>query len=1306
MRQDRVSAISSPLPAAQGDVPGHAKSHTRFRIGHGTRPRVISRRIAARTLVFLGLMLFMAAATASMFVLLLQMRVSNEAAIGRVEHTQEVVVAIEDLVASAADVEVTHRAFLLTTDASYLPDFERETKAIWHQVFHLRELTADNPRQQANLLVLTDQLHDRLARMDQTLALAQDGHVADAVAVVRAGVGQQMMTAIRQTTDTMGAEERRLLARRRTLATQTDERTMLIEIALGIVMAAGFLLGLLVVARNLIADVTAEQLADTATERQRLLDMVDLAAVMLTDNDGIVLFWSEGCRRLYGWTVEQAVGRPARDLLQTIATPADAASTIALYREGTWSGELRQRRQDGTLLTVTVSRILQQAAKTRDRLVVETMADVTALRQAETQLLRSEAQFASLVDTAADGFVIASTQGSIQSVNRAGVALFGYDSASELIGRNLSVLMTPIEAARHDGYIAAHRDGAPPRLISNPGRELFAVRRDGTAFPVDLSVSSFGTDGDRCLTGIIRDATMRVQAEAALRNSEARLRLFIDTAPAAIAMFDREMRYLAVSRRFLVDFGLDDETPETMLGRSHYEAFPDLGEHLRVLHRRVLAGETVSLAEEPFRRANGTVVYLRREMVPWRPPDGGVGGLLLFTENMFERRQVEAALRETASRLRLVQRVGGIASSDRVLSEPLAQISEEFVELYGLPAGQTESSPAAWLAMLHPDDLVRVEAEVATALAGETILSIEFRIRRPDGATRWIAMRLQSFVDSDGRPHLISAHQDISVISASNEALEMRRQELEQRVGERTAALAAAEARFRGIFDAQFQFISLLSPDGTTLEMNRTALDAMLLSREQIIGRKLWDTDRWPRAAREQLRRDIATAASGILVRREVEIRGVEARPTWIDFSLKPVRDPLTNVVLWLIAESRDLTETRDLAAQLAQAQKVQALGQLAGGIAHDFNNILQAVSGAAALIERRPEDHDRTRRFARTALNAATRGLSITQRLLTFARRGELHSRPIATARLLHDMQDILSHTLGSTITVRVDVDDEVPALVADVAQLETALINLGTNARDAMSECGTLTLFAHVEHIGPDGVHPAGVGPGDYVRLDVADNGSGMDASILARVSEPFFTTKGQGKGTGLGLAMARGFAEQSGGGLGIRSAPGKGTTVTMWLRQADAATAGDGLAWTGDGERQDPVLPLPPGRSEGPCRRILLVDDDELVREVVAAQLEAEGFSTLVASSGPEALALLTAGEIVDAMISDFSMPGMNGATAIERARLLRPRLPCILLTGYAGATTTLPQGTDFTLVRKPASGPELSAQIDAMLEGARC
>jgi len=293
----------------------------------------------------------------------------------------------------------------------------------------------------------------------------------------------------------------------------------------------------------------------------------------------------------------------------------------------------------------------------------------------------------------------------------------------------------------------------------------------------------------------------------------------------------------------------------------------------------------------------------------------------------------------------------------------------------------------------------------------------------------------------------------------------------------------------------------------------------------------------------------------------------------------------------------------------------------------------------------------------------------------------------------MLSNVTEVLAHTLGTSITVSVDIPPDVPALIADQAQLETALINLGTNARDAMPDGGTLLLSARAEHVAEGADHPAGLVAGDYVRLSFADTGTGMDAATLTRASEPFFTTKAPGRGTGLGLAMARGFAEQSGGALSIASAPGRGTTVVMWLRQAS-------------GEAPRVRKDVPSARvASGVSARVLVVDDDEGVRETVADQLDAAGFVSLVAASGVEALALIEAGEPVDAMVSDLSMPGISGVTTIQKVHALRPQMPCFLLTGYVGESAAFSREDDFTLVRKPVTGPVLAALIEAALEGAR-
>jgi len=389
-------------------------------------------------------------------------------------------------------------------------------------------------------------------------------------------------------------------------------------------------------------------------------------------------------------------------------------------------------------------------------------------------------------------------------------------------------------------------------------------------------------------------------------------------------------------------------------------------------------------------------------------------------------------------------------------------------------------------------------------------------------------------------------------------------------------------------------------------------------------------------------------------------------------------------------------------AAQLraAHAERVQALGQLAGGIAHDFNNVLQAVAGGAALIQRRPADQASVRRLSHVIADAAARGAAITRRMLVFARCGELEAEAIAPAQVLEGLREICAYTLGASIRLDLDADPGLPPLLADKTQLETALVNLATNARDAMPDGGTLRLSARAAVVRPDRPHPAGLLPGAYVAIEVQDTGQGMDRTVLARVVEPFFTTKGVGKGTGLGLSMVKGFVEQSGGGLEIDSSIGSGTRVTLWLPQPESTQKRE--------ETMTAEETVSPGFGHGHAARVLLVDDDFLVRETLAAQLEDAGYAVTASECGEAALALLDGGTPADILVTDLSMPGMSGLALIEAVHARRPRLPAILLTGYSGDAAALALDGAVTgfysLIRKPVPGAQLLGRVAAMLEAA--
>jgi PAS domain S-box-containing protein len=418
-----------------------------------------------------------------------------------------------------------------------------------------------------------------------------------------------------------------------------------------------------------------------------------------------------------------------------------------------------------------------------------------------------------------------------------------------------------------------------------------------------------------------------------------------------------------------------------------------------------------------------------------------------------------------------------------------------------------------------------------------------------------------------------------------------------------------------------------------------------------------------------------------------------------IEAALARSRAELQRLNEELEARVREEVTAREAAqARLAHVQRMEALGQLAGGIAHDINNVLQAVGGGAALIERRPGDPASVRRLARMVGEAAERGSAVTRRLLAFSRRGDLRAETVDPVALLADMRDILVHTLGAGIGVRVEARPDLPPLLADKGQLETVLVNLAANARDAMDGKGVIVLDAVLNQYtrAEAASRMPALKPGSYVRLVVSDTGPGMPAEVLERATEPFFTTKPRGKGTGLGLATARGFVEQSGGGLLIESEPGRGTRVSLWFPVAEAVPARAASAASRAAE---------PNRGQ----RILIVDDETLVREITAEGLEASGFSVLAVESAGAALELLDQGEAVDLLVSDLSMPDMDGLVLIREAQRRRPGLPAILLTGFATNAAELAIGGavagTLSLLRKPVTVEALAERISVLLAGTK-
>ena len=499
--------------------------------------------------------------------------------------------------------------------------------------------------------------------------------------------------------------------------------------------------------------------------------------------------------------------------------------------------------------------------------------------------------------------------------------------------------------------------------------------------------------------------------------------------------------------------------------------------------------------------------------------------------------------------------------------------------------------------------------------------------------------------------------------------------------------LKSSEQKFQLLVQAVSDYaIYMLDPTGHITNWNSGAQRIKGYDANEIIGshfsRFYTEEDRaagLPEFGLERARKDGRFEKEGVRVRKD-------GSRFLAHVTIDAIRDE-AGQILGFAKVTHDITEkveaqnalnrTRE---ELFQAQKMEAIGQLTGGIAHDFNNLLMAILGSLEILKKRLPDDPSIMPLLDNAIQGADRGVALIQRMLAYSRRQDLHLAPVDIPSVVAGMMEFVQRSVGAAIQIETDLEDNLPNVLTDAVQLETALLNLMVNARDAMPYGGTITVrAARLQE--PDGL--SGTTGAGFLRLAVSDTGEGMDEETLERAATPFFTTKGVGKGTGLGLSMVQGLVEQSGGKLLIESRKGEGTTISLLLPLAQNAGLPPPPAETAS-EQLLPSLPA--------SLRILAVDDDALVLMNTTLMLEDLGHQVVEAYNGGEALEFLESGEHFDLVLTDHSMPKMTGAELAARIQERWPHLPVILATGYA----ELPSGEGGRLPKlsKPFSQSQLA------------
>ncbi len=1023
------------------------------------------------------------------------------------------------------------------------------------------------------------------------------------------------------------------------------------------------------------------RLQESEAELRTLADTLPVL-VAYVDADERYRFVNKGYESWFGQTRDQILGRQVRDVVGDVAYEQLAPSIERALKGERFSDERRVPYKGSGDRHIHVDYVPRTGEAGAVEGYYVLIRDISDRKAAEARMVESEARFRNMADHAPVMMWVTDANGQCTYLNRSWYEFTG-QAPEEAIGLGWLKAVHPDDRGwSGDAFLSANARCEPFRL------EYRLRRKDGTyRWAIDAAAPRFGQDGAFLgFIGSVIDIDDRRTIEAALRESEERLRLAAQAAQ--IGTWDLDL---------VTGVGEWDEAALRVGGLDNDDGRYDATTWLRLVHPedRELIEAAFLASLQPggpaydveFRGAipaadGGTRWITSHGAVLHDPetrrPTRAVG----IVRDATARHRQQERLRESEARLRTITNAVPAFVWFATPDGHLHYFNDRWYEY----TGQTEAEalPDGWATVLHPDDAERTAAVWADARQRGVTYEVEVRYRRYDGEYRWYVARAEPLLDANG---VITTWFGTSTDIQERKLVEARLRELndtlERRVAGRTAELSESKRRFQGIFDSALQFMALLTPAGTVVEVNQTALSWSQIEPSDIVGKPFWLAApmRGNPDLQDAVKAGIGRAAAGETVREEHEMRGAGEVRAIVDFSLKPVLDEQGNAV-WVVAEGRDITELKQAQEALRQSQKLEAVGQLTGGVAHDFNNLLTIIKSSTDLLRRRDLPEDRQRRYIDAISDTVDRASKLTGQLLAFARRQALKPEVFNATERVRSVSEMLGTVVGSRIKVTTAFGPEPCFVEADASQLETALVNLVVNARDAMDDEGEITVRVEATSAIP-AIRSESGRRGKFVAVAVADTGTGIPEGKLAQIFEPFFTTKEVGKGTGLGLSQVYGFAKQSGGDVAVESELGRGSVFTLYLPQAN----GDAIRHSRIADRTTP------GIKGGQGRRVLVVEDNAEVGTFSTQLLQDLGYETTWAANGTEALAYLDQGQTFDVVFSDVMMPGMSGVELGNEIRRRYPGLPVVLTSGYSHVLAE--DGRHgFELLHKPYAAEQLS------------
>ena len=896
----------------------------------------------------------------------------------------------------------------------------------------------------------------------------------------------------------------------------------------------GAIVGLVGITRDITQNKQAEDALRLSEEQFRAIVETARDGFISIDGDGNISQFNPAAEKMFGYDAKDAIGKSVGDLIvpdKFRKKHEDGLAKFLRSKKKKLSGGLlnvEAQRADGTIFPVEL--MLSESTQTGDRCTA-LIRDVSDRKKSEEKVRK----LTSAVQQNPMAVIMTDVEGTIEYVNPKFVEITGYNE-DEMIGQNSRLLKSGITPQKV--YERLWTTVAGGKVWKGT---FHNKRKDGTIYLASTTISPIlSEDGTTShYVGVQQDVTLAKQSEKALAESEERFRAVVDSAPSAIFLTDRDGRFLLVNKTIRTWMNAEEAD---IVGKSIFDLFPkDQAEQILKGDLKVIASGTSMSYESKRTHLDG----ITRDVVVHRSPirDStnkiiAVGSIVL---DVTERKRAEEALAESEQRLSFALEGAAEALWDWDVGTDKVYFSNHLYEMLGYRPDDLEPRMASWQANIHPDDKVNAMAMLNDHIDGRSVEYVkEYRIKTKAGNWIWISDRgrVVAYGPDGQASRIVGTYTDITDRKRSEQALR------------------ESEQRFKDFAEAASDWFWEMGPDLRFTHMSEQFEKITGLEIGSVLGK----------------RRDQMALGDPADEQWETHLADLEAHRPFYDFQFKvlatdgqvvhisscgiPIFDESANFRGYR-GTGADITARVEAENKIRQHDKMDSLGNLAGGIAHDFNNMLQPIMGLTQRVLRGLGEDDPDRKRLEMVLQASERARDLVKQILTFSRKENHEREHVDPGHVTREALDLLRVSLPSTLEIEEDLDDGVGRVFGDAAQISTVLMNLATNAADAMEgKPGRLTFSLSRTEI--DGDSPGGVrdlAPGSYAHIRVADSGKGMDKATLKRVFDPFFTTKAVGQGTGLGLAVVHGVVNEHGGAVSVSSEIGKGTTFDLYFPVSEA-------------------------------------------------------------------------------------------------------------------------------------------------------